>query len=210
MSFILVIPSVSPISAHECLKTYNGNYEDCYVIPNNETNRGVAGAWNLGVDQMYAQNRGWLVICSESIRFGADGYKNLVDEMDAASPKTMVLEADNDLGWHLIAFRREVFDKVGYFDELFYPAYYEDNDFSYRYQKAFQTTEDDYPLWPKVSIDATLIGKAQGLQHVEPIDFVALEAEYVKKWGGVSPNETFDRPYNNPLYTYRFTQRRVF
>lgn len=208
MSFIMVIPSVSPISAHECLKTYTGEYEDCYVIPNNETNRGVAGAWNLGVDQMFAQNKDWLVICSESIRFGADGYADLKRELDEASDNTMAVEADDDLGWHLIAFRKEVFEKVGYFDELFYPAYYEDNDFSYRYQLAFKTTEEDYPLWPKVHIDATLIGKAQGLQHVEPIDFTALERAYEEKWGGVSPHETFLRPYDNAMFTFRYVKRR--
>ena len=34
--------------------------------------------------------------------------------------------------WHCIGFTRKTFDKVGMFDEQFYPGYYEDNDYGYR------------------------------------------------------------------------------
>lgn len=210
-SWLIVIPSINPAAASACYDSLPDDADGRWmelIVDNTVTNHGVAGAWNLGIDQMFRSKFDWLVICSESVRFGVGGAKDIQCALDAATPGTMAVEADEGLGWHLIAFRKEVFEKVGYFDELFWPAYYEDNDFSYRYQLAFKTTEEGYPLWPKVHIDATLIGKAQGLAHVrEPIDFMALEAAYVKKWGGVSPNETYDRPYNNPMLSYRYAQR---
>lgn len=205
-----VIPSLNPGWGRECKDSfYCQDRSYITVIDNSENNLGVAASWNIGVDKVLAGKQDWLVVCSESIRFGPTGGTDLIQALSDASPETMAVEADEDLGWHLIAFRREVFEKVGYFDEMFYPAYYEDNDFSYRYQKAFATTEADYPLWPKVHFDAFMIGKAQGLNHIkEPINFVQLEELYKVKWGGVSPNETFEVPYDNPLLTYRYAQRR--
>lgn len=210
-SWLVVIPSVNPQSAQECFDSLTDDDDVRWmptIVDNTQDNHGVAGAWNIGIDQMYELNFDWLVICSESIRFGAKAARDLQHAMDYATGNTKVLEADNDIGWHLICFRKEVFDKVGYFDETFWPAYYEDNDFSYRYQKAYGITEKDYPIWEKVSIDCELLGKARGLAHVEPIDFVGLEKKYSDKWGGVSPNETYDYPYNNPLFNYRYAKRR--
>jgi hypothetical protein len=117
----------------------------------------------------------------------------------------MVVEADNGIGWHLIAFRRQLLEIVGYFEELFYPAYFEDNDYSYRYFLA----HEEYPewTWAKVSIDASLIGIAQGINHIdENVQFVDLKELYTQKWGG-SPKEKFKHPYNDKRLTYRYAQR---
>lgn len=210
--FEMVIPSLNREWMQACVDSFSLSVDTpgaILYVDNQHTNRGVAGAWNLGIDSMFARDADWLVICSESVRFGEYGAHDLIRAMKESSGDTMAIEADGGLGWHLIAFRREVFEKVGYFDELFYPAYFEDNDFSYRYQKAYELTEDDYPLWPKVHIDATLLGVAQGLQHVrEPIDMQGLQAKYVEKWGGVSPHETYDHPYNNRMLSYRYAERR--
>ncbi len=193
-----------------------------------QRNAGVAGSWNIGARAMYGHGHDWLVICSAGVRFGEQGGKDflatlrgrsargiitipdvleaedqarLVEEWQRDRPR--IIEAGNDLGWHLIAFHRSVLTKVGYFDENFWPAYSEDNDYSYRIQLAYgiDSRSPDFkgPLWPKVDVDASLDSVAHGiLRGGVTVDFTALEDYYRSKWGAPSPYETFTRPFDDP------------
>lgn len=218
-SYLLLIPSVVPSSSTRCLVSFF-NPNNVLIIDNTEINRGVAASWNIGIDKVLEQNRDWLIICSESVTFGPRGGREFIEALDYYKNED-IIEAGNGLGWHLIAFNARTLRDVGYFDEMFYPAYYEDNDYSHRYQLirevgvGYPGGRDEYakdfpgkPLWPKVDVDANLEGTAQGIIKTEiKIDFVDLENKYKQKWGGVSPNEKYSLPYNDPLLTPRYAQR---
>ena len=105
-----------------------------------ESNLGVAGSWNVGVAQMFEYGYDWLVVCSAAARFGPPGGQDLttfLNEASQAIPRPKVIEAGRDLGWHLIAFHRDTLQRVGPFDPIFDPAYYEDRDWSVRFQRAY-------------------------------------------------------------------------
>lgn len=208
-SWFLVIPSINPEWNKLCINSLIDNETDFdyLIVDNRKKNYGVAGAWNLGVDKVINENIDWLVICSESVRFGPNAAKDIQKSLDEASPEDMVIEADNGFGWHLIAIRRELFLTVGYFDEVFFPAYFEDNDFAYRIKIAAQKNKKKWFPWNYMTVDAELIGIAQGLKLLNyEIDYGWLTNKYIEKWGGY-PEETYLHPYNNSKYSFRYAER---
>ena len=208
-SWLLVIPSINSEWSQQCLDSLVDNKTDFkyIVVDNTVKNHGVAGAWNIGVDRVIEDNIDWLVICSESVRFGPDGASNIQEALDGALENDMLVEAGNGLGWHLIAMRKELFLAVGYFDEIFWPAYFEDNDYSYRIKMISDKLNKPWFPWKKFELDASLIGIAQGLKFLNyEMDFGWLKEKYEEKWGG-SPIETYEHPYNNPDYSLRYAER---
>ena len=208
-SWLIVIPSINKEWSRECINSLTDNETnfEYIIVDNTEKNYGVAGAWNIGVDRVLENNIDWLVICSESVRFGPDGAKNIQHSLDNAATNDMTLEGSNGFGWHLIAMRRELFLTVGYFDEIFFPAYFEDNDYIYRINMINKKNGMPWTLWKKFEVDASLIGVAEGLKFLNyQMDFGWLKAKYEEKWGG-SPVEVYEYPYNNPNYSLRYAER---
>lgn len=190
------------------------------VYNTTEVNLGVAGSWNIGVKHMVECGHDWLVILSAGVRFGDAGGRDFLRCLEfqcepwPSSHGIGALEAADGLGFHLIAFHKSVFQRVGYFDQNFYPAYHEDNDFSYRIQLAYgiDSRAPDFvgPLWPKVGTDAYLDSIAHGiLKGGVTVDFVALEERYYSKWGGHSGSETFTTPFDsgNPISWWPESER---
>lgn len=183
-----------------------------FVVWNSpEHNLGVGGSWNRGVAEVLRTGADWLWVLSAGVRFGKQGARDwlrFLNEAGRAFPRPWVIEAAGGLGWHCIAFHHDALELVGGFDPIFFPAYFEDNDWSYRYQLATGRDSRDPafqgPLWPKVDIDARLPEVAHGIirSGVE-VDFAHLELLYRKKWGGVSPHEAWTRPYNDPELDWR-------
>lgn len=148
------------------------------------TNLGVAGSWNRGVDYMEEEEADWLVIISAAVRFGPPGGMDFIDQIGRIEKFRFypAVEGGDGLGWHLIAFHRDVFERVGVFDENFYPAYCEDLDFSWRIQCGFGLTTVR-PVWPKVPVDASHVQNAHGIKlGGVKVDHVAMQAYLQRKW----------------------------
>lgn len=88
---------------------------------------------------------------------------------------------------------RECWEKVGEFDEIFFPAYYEDNDYHYRINLA-GLKAITYP--PAIFFHW---GSATQLEAIgRPLtDSSNQHAQYVRKWGGNPGQEQFKHPYND-------------
>lgn len=209
MSYLFCITSIYEPYTNECLASLKVPTRDIFIVDNTINNRGCSGGWNLGIDKVIAEERDWFIICSPSIRFGEKGGMDFVRALEDAPNGVKGIEASDGLGWHLFAIPRDVLQKIGYFDELFYPAYHEDNDYSWRIQVAYGITPADYPIFPKVETDATLKEVAHGIKNAHiSVDFTDLANKYIDKWGGESGSEKYKTPYNDPLLTYRHTVRR--
>jgi hypothetical protein len=209
-SWTMVIPSVNLSWANECiLSLETDDLQNILVVDNTKINHGVSGAWNLGIDKMYKDNSEWLIICSESIRFYDNPISNINNSINNANPETLIIEGNNGQGWHFIMFNRKVFDTVGYFDEVFYPAYFEDNDYIVRYSMAFpgSSPEANVAYLEKVSLNAKLLGIAQGLNHITwDHNYEGQRERFVAKWGNY-PKALFWHPYNDTELNYRYAQR---
>jgi len=93
--------------------------------------------------------------------------------------------------------RRSFFDKVGYVDENFYPAYFEDNDYVHRGFKAgCEFREINYPyfhFWSRTVHEAQS-GKVNSRYFPLNRDY------YEMKWGGVPTREFYEHPFAGMPY----------
>lgn len=193
MSFVAVLPSIWHPYTDICLDSMHEEFwQRTIVVDNTVTNIGVPASWNKGIGWMTEYDADWLVIVSASCRFSPLGGMDFIDQLDPAG--FPVVEA-RYVGWHLIAFHRDVFDRVGRFDENFYPAYWEDCDFARRIALAYDL---EPPFWTKVECEVALESFAHGIQlagvHIDPDE---LAAYYVEKWGGMPSHEQFDTPFDS-------------
>jgi hypothetical protein len=94
--------------------------------------------------------------------------------------------------------------KAGLFDENFYPAYYEDWDHHRRVVLAegrivkavdgFGTVHGEAPFW-----GSTTIKSDPSLNARNGITFGNLQDYYIRKWGGLPPNEIHSTPFGREL-----------
>jgi GT2 family glycosyltransferase len=122
----------------------------------------------------------------------------------------MDFKKENDVViWHLHAFNfflinKNTMDKVGWFDENFYPAYKEDQDFSYRCKLAQAQRVSGIPNsradhFGSATIRSNPVLAAQSKQNR------AWRVSYYKaKWGGDAGKEVFRNPFNNTECDHRW------
>lgn len=197
--FVAVLPVVWRPYGVDCLATMHPALASrTLVVDNTEVNRGVPWSWNAGIDYMTSEGADWLVILSAAVRFGDAGGRDFIAELDAHRGPVGV-EAHPHFGWHCIALAAEALGKVGRFDENFYPGYWEDNDWSHRARCVYDHDPTPPDYWPKVALDATDAGwgHAIDLAGVD-VNPDALIHYYQRKWGGMSPDERWCHPFDDP------------
>jgi len=101
----------------------DGPWERVTVLPM-PSNLGVAASWNLGI-RCFPEVPFWM-FCSDDVTW----LSGSLGELAALSGSGWVTLCRTS--WAAFTVGCEVVDKVGLFDERFYPAYYEDDDYLWR------------------------------------------------------------------------------
>lgn len=188
----------------ECLEDLTKQGFDVLVVDNgnqgishpnivvNEQNKGVAGSWNQLIRTLRANNPALthVVLLNDDIVWGksVDQVKSILAEHGT---NTLVT---SDFFWSVICIPLELYDSVGEFDENFFPAYFEDNDYAYRVKltngefKHVSTAE----LNPVVMRNSMTIDKDQSLNK----NFEANAQYFFRKWGGEPTKERYLHPFN--------------
>jgi FkbM family methyltransferase len=139
-------------------------------------NLGVAASWNRLL------RAGAWIISNDDVLFKQRTFEELATALEAG--KLFV----NGLGWALFGQRPEVAEKIGFYDERFYPAYYEDNDYEIRLIDAGIPC-----LFPVLSEPVEHIGWASSRKREDgelsdPAGHQAIFQKscqvFVDKWGG--------------------------
>lgn len=194
MIYQVVLPSIYQPFTDACLQTMHPDFRaNTLVIDNTLHNIGVAASWNKGIERMKERNADWLIILSATMRFGKEGGMDLIRQLET----TELRVAEPEMGhmWHLMSLHREVIERVGTFDENFYPAYYEDSDYAQRIRYEFDHTFK----WAKIFIDVASMGNAHGITHGKVrMDITPNQNYYIRKWGGMPGQQTYFHPFNNP------------
>jgi len=86
------------------------------------SNLGVAASWNLGIKLFPMDNR-W-IFASNDMWF----HPGQLAKLEQAQPDELTLVADFPY-FHTFAVGEDVVQRIGLFDEAFFPAYFEDSDY---------------------------------------------------------------------------------
>jgi len=235
LAFVAVLPAIDPTLAHACIKSLHPEIRArLLLVDNTETGRiahvhrqglaaiyesgrnlGVASSWNLGVKLMADHGADYLLILSQSIRFGRARGIDLLAKVEKRKPAWI---AHSQFGWKCLVISAGTFAQVGRFDPIFHPAYREDTDFLYRMGRAgLPSPRENGGELMHVMVDATSAGDAETIgRGLVKVNFAENQRLYVRKWGGDQGDETFRRPYDDPDLDWTFVgsydtyrQRRV-
>lgn len=117
----------------------NHTEEHVCAFRNNKINCGLARTWNEFLHTYTAgRNRDWgqdtWIITNDDIVFGAGSFDTLC-RLSVENRDYYALNPNGD-GYSCQALNPILWETLGYFDENFFPAYYEDCDMSYRCELA--------------------------------------------------------------------------
>lgn len=100
-------------------------------------NPGSAKGFNYGLHRIHPGNNSWVLVINNDISFFPGILKRIARNVEHSflhDPKFGVGFTSLCCGgeWSAVAFTGRLVDEIGYFDENFYPAYYEDDDYAIR------------------------------------------------------------------------------
>ena len=155
-----------------------------------EKNLGVAGSFNVLCKKIF-ENYEHALLLNDDIILRADrnGIENFINTQtyDLALP-----EKTNSV----ILFSKQVYSEIGWWDEQFYPAYYEDNDYFWRLECKKKILLRSYLLEPAIHQESGSIAMDPSLNNAREN-----RKRYEKKWGGYPSRELWKSPYNMNNYS---------
>lgn len=182
---------------------------------------GIMRAHNMGIDFMTERGADWLIIMSAAIRFGEAGGLDFIELLEQKLDHHVVHGASANVeggkqqtpegggvnkvfGWHLVAFRNEVFANIGRWDENFTPYGFDDIDISLRIRKHYK----EACKWETYPIDVTDTTMAHSIKlaGVESPSEPRI-AYFVNKWGrhpGAWQWDGWVHPFNNEEHNLKF------
>lgn len=195
-----------------------------YMFDQWRLNRPLSQTWNQMALQAFKDGCDYAMLCNDDILFSPgciDAMVRVHQELNESenvvmvTPNNIMLELANpedilsyelakdtpatwsehpNFSCFLIA--RDFFEKVGFFDENFIPAWYEDNDSHYR-SKLLGYKEICTNQAPMVHYGGVATSLMDNPNSQPSHDY------FLKKWGSVTRllDETFKTPYNDPDLT---------
>ncbi len=171
----------------------NGNQEALNVLKHKNVtilrqthNIGVARSWNILCNKIF-KIKDFALILNDDIYLGKNEHEIilLLENMQLAL-------YTSPIDWCTFLLPKTTYTTIGEFDEEFYPAYFEDNDYEYRiFMNGLQMAKIPF-LMPSV------FRRSQTLQLDSTIKdgFTKTRERYLKKWGGEPTFEKYKKPFN--------------
>jgi hypothetical protein len=158
-----------------------------------QQNLGCASSWNL-LRKLSAPQR--LVLLNDDCAIAPDTFEKMFDHAES------IVCA---YGFSCVRIDPSAWEKIGDFDELFFPAYYEDTDYRRR-AELVGVSICEWNTYPREEISPGRERSVQGICHgkLEPLEYKsswfkacveANKARYVAKWGGEPGRETHRVPF---------------
>jgi len=148
----------------------------------------VGASWNYLCRRIF-ENCDFALILNDDIYLGKNEIQ-LISTITHKKNKECIIRSTPD--WCAFILPKNIFEKVGDFDECFIPAYYEDKSYEYRCKLSSVPIHKTPDLNPAIYNSSKTIEKA-------PQIFDACrnnKSKYVEMWGGEPGHEKFKKPYN--------------
>lgn len=191
--------------------------ENCLFIDDTDPPGGIGimKAHNMGIDFMKARGADWLVVLSAGIRFGEKGGLDFIELLENHNDLHVIngagrvqFEGEEEqviaMGYHLTAFKREVFDTIGRWDENFSPYGFDDIDLMLRMKKGFggALRSDTF------AVDMQHVSRSHSIQLAK-VDSPSEPriAYFVSKWGrhpGAYQWDGWLHPFNDEAKTIKY------
>lgn len=180
---------------------------DWNIIVRPSGNIGCAGAWN----RIYElANHRPLVMLNGDCAVAPDTFEHMLSK-----PAPTIICA---LGFGCFRLDHEIYERVGPFDEAFWPIYFEDTDYRYRLKLAGIQIAEEWPVGPEHEVYRPSFGRAtypSGITHGwRPLEdgarshwpageraawaqrrWISNKERYEAKWGGPPGEEKFTTPF---------------
>lgn len=197
-------------------------------------NVGCAGGWNKGVEWAIEHGFTHIVVANNDILVGPHAiegmYKRMkrdphvllcsaVDVIREVPVPQMVLNEEHDVNkkpdteaphpnFSCFMITPETIEKVGWFDEDFFPAYFEDNDYHYRLKLV---GGKDCAIANTTAVFIHYGSRTQNQNIGAPIvpgDKFNKNREYfIRKWGGAPTTEKYTLPFNDSTKDATYAKR---
>jgi GT2 family glycosyltransferase len=157
------------------------------IVYEQDQNIGVAASWNKLCKIIFEKHNHALIINDDVyLGYNTDVVNSVIEKYEYSLVQSYV-------SWSVILMSKYMYDYIGEFDEIFYPAYYEDSDYLYRMKLKGIRQDVEAELNPQtVRISMT--------QERDPelvnASMQANRLRYIEKWGNSPLLETFLTPYN--------------
>ena len=166
-----------------------------FQVREQERNLGVAGSWNLLIALAMGWGHDLVFLGSNDTRLEPGSLAAVVEREKAPCEVTWHI-----CGWNFFAISTAAIPKVGWFDENFYPAYKEDQDYSYRVEVLAGLRR----VWLDPPYGAEHLGSQTILS--DPAYYRGNAKShggwnlpyYSAKWGGEAGSERFRTPFDKP------------
>lgn len=149
-------------------------------------NLGVAASWNFLCKQIFKKHTHALIL-NDDIYLGIHASESLQEIIkEDIFTKSM-------LGYCCFLLPRSVYFKIGPFDEKFYPAYFEDNDYNWRVLNGRVGG-----VGSTIELNPNIFNKSMTLQKDRSINdlFKKNQEYYIQKWGGLPGQEKYLTPFD--------------
>jgi len=163
-------------------------YNKIADIEESETNIGVAASWNFLCDKIF-QTSDYALILNDDV-YMRKNAQDIEDIITKKQNKGCFLRMPKD--WCAFILSKKIWEKVGRFDEEFFPAYYEDKSYEYRMKLAGVPMTKTPSLIPYIYKSSMTIDKDASIYEASKIN----KQRYIDMWGGEPTQEKFKTPKN--------------
>jgi hypothetical protein len=122
-------------------------------------------------------------------------WQRVLNQVDLLPFGAMLGEGNDEMCG--IVLNSMLLNRVGYFDENFFPGYFEDNDYRYRI-KLTNTKITSIPLLAEHQTSSTL-NSSDKFKQKNNVSFQENYNYYISKWGGPPNHEIYITPFNKNL-----------
>ncbi len=171
--------------------TFDGQEKIHVIRPGR--NIGVAASWNI----MLRDTPDYIVISNDDAILYPDTIERMITFADQHPNEGFLYghAPTSQNAWSLFLHRAWCFREIGPYDERFWPAYFEDDDMSYRMRLA--------GVQPRMILDciydhigsATLRAFTDAEMQQHHARFSANQSYYTEKWGGPPQHEQYRHPF---------------